>query len=84
MPMAMASGKLVALRMVDMLRRARSVNRESKESTAALIRLKLLVMTGGIYQLAIPGVWVQAARTTYCARRVGLALGPPFLLLFRR
>lgn len=45
MPMAMASGKLGALRRVEMLRRARRVKRESKASTAALRRVKLLVMT---------------------------------------
>lgn len=45
MPIATASAKFFALRMVEMLRKARSVKRGSKELTAWLMRVKLCIMT---------------------------------------
>jgi hypothetical protein len=47
-PMAMASGKFLALRRAEMERRARRVKRGSKDSAALVMRVKLSMMTAPI------------------------------------
>lgn len=75
MPSSMGTGRLSALRMVEMERSARRMKRESKFSTAWESRSKLSVMTVRHYQYARFAVCEATAGCTYCARRASRALG---------
>lgn len=81
MPNTIASGKLVAFRSVDMLRSARSVNRESKLSTAWLMKEKLFVMTGNKCQLGRPLFERQRRRRTSLGWQIRRRANTLFLLL---